>query len=538
MATIAEILEGHVTLEVECVDRLYLNGYIPSLATAGGLTVFMREHLNKPIPSPAVLGQMTSRFREGVLAFAAASEIPLIHFERGERKDDRANEMRRELGVRGGVVFIGVAQEKAKAFSGRKVPEKGANWFEYTRDKTVCVNHYYFYVDDEEFGPAFVKVCSYAPWALKVCLNGHEWAKRQLEKKGIAYKALDNGSLDCAEAAALQEVCNALGPQYVEAFLARWLERLPMPLTSADRAAGYDWKLSIWQMEVSLTQVFDRPVRGREFFEEVMRDNLDLGRPDRVQLIFERRILPSTPRKISDPRDPRWGLAEPAHRVQELSSETVFQRGTRPAHGRDVSRPRDFNVNKGISNFGYLQQIGRQINRRLLEVERVSQNCGLSADGIQRVVEPTVGEDGQKAPGLRFGDPRVMALMLTLSLFTHLINGFRNQDLRRAMAQQLGPSGQTYTSQQATYDLRRLCRKGLLHRRPGTQRYVVTPYGWKLARLYSRLDARVFRPALAALEGQSIADPRPKLSRALTKVDHELDALIVSAFPATTPRAA
>jgi hypothetical protein len=73
------------------------------------------------------------------------------------------------------------------------------------------------------------------------------------------------------------------------------LERLPMPLTSADRQAGYDWRLSIWQMKVSLTQVFDRPVEGRKFFEEVIRDNLDLGRPDRVQLLFERRITKSTP---------------------------------------------------------------------------------------------------------------------------------------------------------------------------------------------------------------------------------------------------
>jgi hypothetical protein len=200
--------------------------------------------------------------------------------------------------------------------------------------------------------------------------------------------------------------------------------------------------------------------------------------------------------------------------------------------------PRDFNVNKGLSNFSYLQQIGRQINRRLLEVEQVSQNCGLSADGIERVVQPTVEKDGQKAPGLRFGDPRVMALMLTLSLFTHLIDGFCNQDLRRNVTNLLGLSAGSYTAQQATYDLRRLCRKGLIYRRPGTHRYVVTPYGWKVARLYARLDARIFRPALTALQGQGIADPVPQLSRALAKVDHELDTLIAAALPSVKKKAA
>ena len=134
----------------------------------------------------------------------------------------------------------------------------------------------------------------------------------------------------------------------------------------------------------------------------------------------------------------------------------------------------------------------------------MSQNCGLSADGIQRVVQPTVSEDGQKAPGLRFGDPRVMALMLTLNLFIHLINGFRNRDLREAVSDLLGRD-HPYTATQATYDIRRLCRKGLLYRRPGTHRYVVTPYGWKIARLYARLEARIFRPALTVVEGEHVA---------------------------------
>jgi hypothetical protein len=538
MTTIPEILDGHVTLEVECADRLYLNGYIPSLATPAGLITFMREHLGKPIPSPAVLGQITSKFRDNVQAFAAANEIPLIKFESGERKDDRANQLRRERGTQGDVVFIGVAQEKAKTFSGKSMPEKGQGWFEYTRDKSVYVNHYYFYVDDEEFGPAFVKVCSYAPWALKVCLNGHEWAKRQLDKKGIAYTALDNGFLDCADMQALQKICDSLGPQQIEAFLARWLERLPMPLTSADRAAGYTWQLSIWQMEVSLTQVFDRPVRGREFFEEVMRDNLDLGRPDRIQLVFDRRIVPSTPGQFRT-RVIQDGVLPSLHiEYKSFGLKQYFKEGRALRTEGTFRDPKDFNVNKGLSNFGYLQQIGRQINRRLLDVERVSQNCGLSADGIQRVVQPTVDEDGQKAPGLRFGDPRVMALMLTLSLFTHLIDGFRNQDLRRAVIDLLGSAAEDYTSQQATYDLRRLCRKGLLHRRSGTQRYVVTPYGWKVARLYARLEARVFRPALVAIEGQDVATPTPKLARALAKVDHEMDTLIALAFPVQESKAA
>ncbi|MGI8403468.1 MAG: hypothetical protein ACR2OE_01630, partial [Thermomicrobiales bacterium] len=241
MASIPELLKDHVTLEVECLDRLYLNGYIGHLATPGGLVTFMREQLGKPIPSPVVLGQVTEEFRESVKALAGREEIPVYQFNHKERKDDIANEFRRQRGVRDGIVFVGVAQEKAQAFQGRKIEGR----FEFTREKTVYVNHYYFYIDDADFGPLFLKVCSYAPWGIKLCLNGHEWAKRQLEKRGISYEALDNGFLSCSDPNKLQEICDSLGPEQIDGLFRKWLKRIPLPLRPEDRAAGYDWNLSI-----------------------------------------------------------------------------------------------------------------------------------------------------------------------------------------------------------------------------------------------------------------------------------------------------
>jgi hypothetical protein len=187
--------------------------------------------------------------------------------------------------------------------------------------------------------------------------------------------------------------------------------------------------------------------------------------------------------------------------------------------------PKDFGVNKGLRNLPYLQQLGRKINRRLLDVQRVSYNCGMSDESIQRVVQPTVTQDDQRAPGLKFGDPRVMALFLALTLFSNLVNGFRNRDLRCHVADLLETDTYSYTSARMTYDLKRLRLKGLIARPPGTNRYFLTPYGWKVARLFSRLEARVFRPAMTAFNGFPVALP-PTLSAALNRVDAQLDDLI------------
>src|SRR6202142_841186 len=273
----------------------------------------------------------------------------------------------------------------------------------------------------------------------------------------------------------------------------KWLKRLPLPLRPQDRAAGYDWSLSIWQMEVSLTQIFDRPLRGREFFEEIIRDNLDLGRPDRVQLVFDRVVTKKTPGEFRT-RVIQEGVHPSLHiNYKNFDLKQYFKEGRGCRTEGTFRNPNDFGVNKGLANLPYLQKIGRQINRRLLEVERVSHNSGLSGDSIQRVVQPTVTEDGQKSPGLKFGQPRVMALFLALTLFQHLIDGFRNCDLRGQVADLLGVTTDEYTSHQMTYDLRRLRLKGLIYRPEGTHRYFVSPKGWKVARLFFLLEARFLR---------------------------------------------
>lgn len=520
---VAQIIRDHVSLSNTCIDRLYINGYIPSLQTSGQLCYFLREHLGNPIPSPALFRPLHDRFVGDVRRMVERKEIPMVHFKRGERKDDIANGYRSEFEELEGVVLVGVAQEKMSSFKARKVKGPfGGVGFDFSR-QPVAVNHFYFYVQDREWGPAFVKVGTYLTFPVKLCLNGHEWAKQQLHREGISFESLDNGFLSCERPERLQEICDALSGSDVQRFFDRWSHILPWPTTREDRAAGFDHRLSIWQCEVSLTQVFDRPVQGRHFFEEVIRDNIDLGRPDRVSLIFPTRHNRRTPaplrgyrtRVITSGVNPSLHLQyKRSHVKQYFKEERALRTET------TINDPGDFNVNKGLRNLPHLRDRGEQINRKLLEVERVSQNCALTQDALDRLQKPTV-EDGQRASSLRFGDTRVMSLLHALCLFFHLTIGFRNRDMREKVASLLGVSIENYSQGKMTYDLRRLRLKGMISRLPGTNRYTGTTFGLRAALFYTKVQLRILRPGMDAMIEPQDNIPLP-LRRALQQIDKEI----------------
>ena len=522
MTNANEILEEHVTLDIECIDRLYLNGYIPQMQTSGGLVYYLQQK-GFVIPSPSILGDMTSDYRQQVKDFAQEEGISLIQFEKGQRKDDVVAEYRQAHGEQEGVVVIGVAQEKAYAFKAKKRMSGKMVGFDYSR-QSVYVNHYYFYLQDDEFGPGFIKVCSYAPYALRICLNGHEWAKQQARKQGIDFETLDNGFLSCSDPAALQSICDELGPEQIQAFLDKWQKRLPWRLTAQDQQAGFGYRLSIWQAEFSRTQVFADPVQGRQWFEAIIRDNLDVGRPDRIQLVFERKVTKSTP-GLFRTQVVQEGVSPSLHAYYKRTHVKQYFKEQRALRTETtINNSKDFYVNKDISNLPFLQQLGRQINRRLLDAQQVSFACTLSAQSLERLVLPTVNPDGQPAPALRLGQPRVMALLNALTSFAHIPQGLTNRSLRIQVADLLGLDPDRYTAAQMSYDLRRLRLKGIIWRLPDSYRYQLTTYGRQVALLLSKLHTRIFRPTFAALDPEQ---PLPSAFRdALLQLNRILDDLV------------
>jgi hypothetical protein len=511
--TVADVLSRHVSFEIEAIDRMYCNVYQPKLQYTAGAAGFFVGHRGFTYASSALMAQMTEAFVADLYHFMAVHDVPLVQFAKGQRKDDVTHEYLAGHDGTEQVLFVGRAQEKARVISStrRRNPATGATyaWLVHT---SVLVNHFYVYCYDDDFGPFFIKFCSYFPFTAKLCINGNEWAKRQAIKAGIGFTALDNGFAAVDDPAAVQAICDTLSAEKIDGLLRKWLARLPHPFTAADATAGYRYEVSILQAEFSLTQMLDRPVSGRIFFEQVIRDNLDIGRPDHVGLVFDRRIVTKGRRKTPGRFRTRvltTGVIPSLHVDYKHSKIKQYHKEGRALRTETtVNDTRDFGINKGLKNLPALREVGFSANRRLLGVQRISHDPITGADAFTTVNNP-IDVNGQHAAGLRFGDARAQALLSTLLTFRLHPNGFTNADLRTHLAGLLGVDANTWPAGRATYDLRRLRLHGLITRIPGTHRYQVTNPGLDHAMLLTRIHDRLIRPAEAHLTDPDPPTPSP-----------------------------
>ena len=514
------MVAGHVSLDISCLDRVYLNGYVASLQTPGGVIYFFHQHRGKPIVSPALFEPIGEKFRKDINDWARASGVPVVRFRAGERKADVMAPYLDAAAASGcsQVAAVGCAQEFQLVWTARKRdtdPGKPPQ-FSFTKEQRR-VSVFYVYIWDAQMGPGFIKICTYFPYPVKAWVNGHEWAKRQALKAGTGFTELSNGFASCDDPAMLQRICDRFGPGHVQAWFDRWMDLIPLPLTAADREAGFWWELSMRQIETSRTLVFDDDVHARAFFESLLRENMDLGRPENAELLFRRgqtRGFPSSP--------PPGGFKTKIDQYCELVTMNVFYKHSRlKQYLKDgtalrietvINSPKDLRVNRRLENLPELQDKARAVNAFLLETETAGQDTVLVSPAIERTTRPTVTDDGRKAPALRFGDLRVQALAGAIAAMLFTVPGITNRTLRGLMT---GLLHRPYSMNQASYDLSRLARNGLIERVPGRNRYTLTRDGLLFASFYTRVYDHVLRPLMAP----DRPNAPPELATALATLD-------------------
>ncbi|RKT45570.1 hypothetical protein [Thiocapsa rosea] len=213
--TVGELLNDRVTLDLEGIDRLYLNLYQPRLQTGGGVANFFKVHRGAKVASTVLMAPISRAFVKAIEGFAQREGVEIVTFAKGERKDDVTRERLGDFAQPEGVLYIGKAQERFASFRMiKKISTQTGQPYPWFTRGTVMCNHFYFYLVDEDFGPLFIKFCSYFPSRAYLC-----FAKINDARKPNTYIVTGpQWSCNCLHTAAVPErLRSGLCPQCAKA---------------------------------------------------------------------------------------------------------------------------------------------------------------------------------------------------------------------------------------------------------------------------------------------------------------------------------
>jgi hypothetical protein len=527
MTTLADACGPAVAFTYRSIDRLILNAYIPTLQMPGAMVTFLREVCGKPILSPVVFKALTDRFVAAVHAFTEQHGIPVLRATGRTGPGEVAQRALRAAAraQRWGVVAVVVHQESARVFTSRHAGGRRTNFW--VQEERRLVNHYYFYLRDQEYGDGFVRISSYAPFPTRIWLNAHGYLAAQLRRRRVAFRTLDNCLVEVADPATLAAMAQRFDAALVEQIARRWLAWVPDPLTAAERAAGYPWRLSVYQAEFSDNVIFHRTQVLNRVYEDLLRDHLHLGRPDMLKVIFDRRIQHNTPGPFKT-RLLREGVVSCLKIFYKKSFLKQYNKGGRVLRTElCVNDPRDFRIGRSLVNLDYLGTVAYHAVGRFLKAQAVTAATALDRASFERLVTPSRDRDRQVA-GLRFGTPPVMRLLAALGCAGLTFKAFSHADLRTMLAERFGAAPAEVTSARLSYQLAKLRGKGLLRKTVGHNRYTLTDPGYRAALYLTKLHQRLLSPTLDSLDRAlrlALVGSPHRLDRALVQLNANVDHL-------------
>jgi hypothetical protein len=239
----------------------------------------------------------------------------------------------------------------------------------------------------------------------------------------------------------------------------------------------------------------DRPVSGRIFFEQLIRDNLDIGRPDKVNIVFGRTIrqrgkyrTPGTFRTqvITTGTCPYlyYLYYEKTHDGQYLKEGRALRTET------TINQPRDLGIGKELTNLAAMAKAGYTASRRLA-TPNASATTPPPGPPPWKPTNPVISTTCTRVPGMRFPDPRLQALLAACCALALRAAGFTSRDLRHLLAPQLGKDPGDMSGGQISYDLRGLRAHQIIERIPHSRTYQVTADGLSTALFFTRPTRRV-----------------------------------------------
>ena len=487
--------QDSIRFSYSCFDRMLLNAVIQVLQYPTSVVGFLKDKRQATNLTPSYFRSISTEYHRFVQTLAAERQVEIVEPPKDVRREEWIDPFFQRLRGRTGMAVILKSRENARVAV--SFPKQG-NHIE------LCnrfVWQYYFYLQDADFGRMFLRICPYFPFNARVCLNGHEWLACHLRQEGIHFQQCGNAFRTCGDPARLQGLADSFAPEHILACAHRWLAQLVPFFTDAERRRqGFGYRLFLSQVEYCTNLIFERRAALDRLQERLLDLNRTIGSPDKMAVIFGRRITKCTDAGLKT-QILDHDLGNPVIRSEYKSSsikQYVRDHLILRTEATSYHTP-DLGVRKNVDHLSELQQKMAASTERYLDLQQDVLETFVDRGQLERLRQATLSPSGRRTPGLKLDDPRLLAVLQALTCFAYLAGTgcFRTSDLHRPAAEALGKTTDTYTLAQLRYDLSKLRAKGLVERVTGTQTYRLPSTGYRIAVLYLKLFHRIYAPLTA-----------------------------------------
>jgi hypothetical protein len=516
-----------------CFDRLLLNGLIQPFQQPERVVGFFNFYRQQYPVSRDVLRDIATQFHNWVVNRSQKWGAPILEAPQSRRDEFIKPYFRKAKANQ--VVAIVKGREPARIMIaiGNK---KDDRWHLQIAQRWVV--QYNFYVNDERWGPMFVRMCPYLPFSARVCLNQHHWLAQRMREEDIDFQQCTNAFLRCANPARLQELSDSLKPRDLLTCGQKWLATFTPFFTERERKqAGCEHRLFFAQVEYCDNLIFHRRAALDEMGERLLDANRTIGQPNKITVIFGRRITKQYRGKLQTVIED-LNLPNPVIRshygngfLKQYVRDHVLLR-TEPASNNVA----DYGVKKAVEN---LPQLRKRISDVIDNYHNVQQDIletFVDRGQLSKLAQPTVMPNGKRIPGLRLDHPRQLAVMHALVRFSHIAaqSTFTTLEIYADTLTALETSPKQYSLASLRYDLSKLRAKGLVEKVPKSRRYRLLPEGYSICLVFLKLFEKIYAPLTAGLLQPFVRDKelqqqkRSQLDRLYQRVVDDLNNLMVA----------
>jgi len=524
--------QNNIKFHYRCFDRLLLNGCIQSFLDGARAQGFFWVYRKIYPVSRNVLREVANQYHNWAERSAQEWGVEIVDDPKG-RRDDFVNPYFGKAQPDQVVVII-KSREPAGIMTAIGAGEK---W--HLETKYRWVKQYNFYIQDAEWGPMFVRVCPYFPFSTRICLNQHHWLARKMKQAGIRFTQTGNAFRRCSDPAALQDMADSLTANDFIRCGHKWLKRLIPFFSGPERREHGCWhQLFFSQVEYCDNLIFRRRAALDQLGDRLLDANRNLGRPDKLTVIFGRRITKQYSGKLQTEIEDLH-LGNPVMR-------SYYKNGFAKHYVRDHDVLRfetasndvkgDYDINKAVENLVPLREKLQGITERYQNVQQDILETFLDRGELRKLAEPTLRPNGKRIPGLKLDHARQLAVMSSLVRFSHVAAGdtFTTPELQAAAAQALGITPEQCPLGALRYELSKLRAKGLVEKLPHSRRYRLLSNGYRICLLFLKLFDKIYAPLTAGLlhpypgDRTMTADRLHQLDKLYQSVAAALDELVAA----------